>query len=63
MPEGFQKSEYVKKTGFVDIILERKEIASKIGILLSILLKKNSDITSDQNETSEISQSLTKAAS
>ena len=63
MPEGFQKSEYVKKTGFVDIILERKEIASKIGILLSILLKKNSDITSDQNETSEISQSLTKTAS
>ena len=63
LPEGFQKSEYVEKTGFVDLIVERKEIASKIGTLLSILLKQNSVITSEQNETSEDSQSLTKVAS
>ena len=63
LPEGFQKSEYVEKTGFVDLIVERKELASKIGTLLSILLKKNSDISAEQNETSEDSQSLTRAAS
>jgi len=63
LPEGFQKSEYVEKTGFVDLIVERKDIADKIGILLSILLKKNSVINSGENETSEDSQSLTKAAS
>ena len=63
LPEGFQKSEYVKKTGFVDLIVERKELASKIGTLLSILLKRNSVITSEQNETAEDSQSLTKVAS
>jgi len=63
LPDGFQKSEYVEKTGFVDLIVERKDLASKIGTLLSILLKKNSVITSEQNETSEDSQSLTKAAS
>ncbi len=63
LPEGFQKSEYVEKTGFVDLIVERKDLASKIGTLLSILLRQNSDINSEKNETSEDSQSLTKAAS
>ena len=63
LPEGFQKSEYVEKTGFVDLIVERKELTSKIGTLLSILLKRNSVITSEQNETAEDSQSLTKVAS
>ena len=63
LPEGFQRSEYVEKTGFVDLIVERKQLASKIGTLLSILLKRNSVITSEQNETAEDSQSLTKVAS
>jgi len=63
LPEGFQKSEYVQKTGFVDAIVERKDLASKIGTLLSILLKKNSDISSEQNETSEDSLPVTRAAS
>ena len=63
LPEGFQKSEYVEKTGFIDLIVERKDLVSKIGTLLSILLKQNSVISSEQNETSEDSQSLTRAAS
>ena len=63
LPENFQTSEYVQKTGFVDLIVERKDLAEKIGTLLSILLNKNSDISTEENETSEISQSLTKAAS
>jgi acetyl-CoA carboxylase carboxyl transferase subunit beta len=63
LPEGFQKSEYVEKTGFVDLIVERKDLGEKIGTLLSILLKKNSAINSLENETSENSRTLTKAAS
>ncbi len=63
LPENFQTSEYVQKTGFVDLIVERKDLASKIGTLLSILLKKNSAISTEKNETSENNQSLTKAAS
>ena len=63
LPQGFQKSEYVEKTGFVDLIVERKDLPEKIGTLLSILLKQNSVINSEENETSENSQSLTKAAS
>ena len=49
--------------GFVDLIVERKDLSSKIGTLLSILLKQNSAISSEQNETSEDSQSLSRAAS
>jgi acetyl-CoA carboxylase carboxyl transferase subunit beta len=63
LPDGFQRSEYVEKTGFVDLIVERKNLREKIRTLLSILLKKNSAITSSENETSEDSRSLTKAAS
>ena len=63
LPEGFQRSEYVEKTGFVDLIVERKDLRKKIGTLLTILLKKNSAINSLENETSEDSRALTKAAS
>ena len=63
LPEDFQKSEYVEKTGFVDLIVERKNLAEKIGTLLSILLKKNSAISTEENETPKNNQSLTRAAS
>jgi len=63
LPEGFQKSEYVRKTGFIDLIVERKDLREKIGSILSILLKKNSDIISLSDETSEDNRTLTKAAS
>ena len=62
LPEGFQRSEYVEKTGFVDLIVERKDLREKIGSLLSILLKKNSAINSSTNETTESNTSLTKAS-
>ncbi|MDA7770133.1 acetyl-CoA carboxylase carboxyl transferase subunit beta [Candidatus Pelagibacter sp.] len=63
LPSGFQRSEYVQKSGFVDMIVERKDLREKIGSLLSILLKKNSAINSSENETSEDSRTFTKAAS
>tara|TARA_X000001036_G_scaffold12632_1_gene10906 strand:- start:261 stop:1190 length:930 start_codon:yes stop_codon:yes gene_type:complete len=63
LPDNFQTSEYVQKTGFVDLIVERKDLVEKIGTLLSILLNKNSAINTEENETSENTNSLTKAAS
>ena len=63
LPENFQRSEYVEKTGFVDLIVERKNLKEKLGSLLSILLNKNSAINSFKNETSEDNRTLTKAAS
>ena len=54
LPENFQKSEYVQECGFVDLIVQRKDLQEKIGSLLSILLKKNSDINAEiSDETSE----------
>ena len=63
LPEGFQKSEYVQKTGFIDLIVQRKDLKEKISLILSILLKENSDISSKLDETSEDFSSFTKAAS
>ena len=54
LPENFQRSEYVQECGFVDLIVERKDLKEKIGSLLSILLKQNSDINNKlSDETSE----------
>ena len=63
LPENFQRSSYVQKTGFVDLIVDRKDLKEKFKTLLSILLNKKPVISTEENETSEDSQSLTKAAS
>ncbi len=41
---------------------ERKDLTKKIGTLLSILLKKNSATSTEQDETTENTQSLSKIA-
>ena len=54
LPENFQKSEHVLNCGFVDTIIQRKDLPEKIGILLSILLKKQSEVKiEDGDKTSE----------
>ena len=55
LPENFQRSEYVQDCGFVDLIVQRKDLQDKIGSLLSILLNKNSDINNAKlsDETSQ----------
>ena len=46
--------EWVEKNGFVDRVVQRKDIQKEVGNLLSILLRKNSDIHLEKlNETSE----------
>ena len=64
LPENFQTAEHTMKCGFVDTIIARKDLPEKIGILLSILLNKNSEVNStSENETSENTQQLSKVAS
>ena len=64
LPENFQRSEYVKECGFVDLIVQRRELKEKISSLLSILLKKNSDINAElSDETSETNFQTTAKAS
>ena len=60
----FQTAEFVEKHGFVDKVVPRKDIKEQISLILSILLKKNSEVHSEiSNETSENIETLTKAAS
>ena len=60
----FQTAEFVEKHGFVDRVVHRKELKNQIGKLLSILLKKNTEINSEiKNETSENIEPFTKTAS
>ena len=50
LPPDFQTAEFLLKHGFVDRIIERKNIPNEIGSLLSILLKRNSEVNSENNE-------------
>ncbi len=60
----FQTAEFVEKHGFVDKVVHRKELGEQISKLLSILLKKNSEVHSNlSNETSENIETAKKAAS
>ena len=60
----FQTAEFVEKHGFVDKVVHRKDIKEQIGLLLSILLKKNSEVKLEiSNETSEDIEPITKTAS
>ena len=54
LPQDFQTAEFVEKHGFIDKVVHRKDIKHLIGLILSILLKKNSEVNSEiNNETSE----------
>ena len=60
----FQTAEFVEKHGFVDKVVNRKDLTNEIGKLLEILLKKNSDVNSElSNETSTNIEQPSKAAS
>ena len=64
LPDGFQTAEFVEKHGFVDKVVNRKDLTNEVGKLLEILLKKNSEVNSElSNETSKNIEQPTKAAS
>ena len=64
LPLDFQTAEFVEKHGFVDKVINRKDLKDQIGLLLSILLKKNSEVKSEiSNEASEDIIPITKTAS
>ena len=60
----FQTSEFVEKHGFVDRVIQRKDIKKEISTLLSILLKRETELNSEKlNDSSDNIEPLTKAAS
>ena len=59
-----QTAEFLKKHGFIDRIVNRKDLKDELVNLLSILLKKNSEVGSGKlNETSEDFKKITTTAS
>ena len=42
LPEGFQRSEFLMKTGQVDLIVDRRELRAKISVITQLLMKKQS---------------------
>jgi acetyl-CoA carboxylase carboxyl transferase subunit beta len=63
LPDEFQTAEYVQAHGGLDLVVERKYLSSTVGILLSVLLKKNE--TQAKTETTNavsISQPLQEAS-
>ena len=64
LDENFQKSERVLECGFIDLIVERKDLSEKIATLLKILLKKNSvESAINIDETTENTRSISPIAS
>jgi len=64
LPDDFQSVEFLQKHGFIDKVVHRKELSYEIGNLLSILLKKNTEVNlNSENETSDNFEKITKAAS
>ena len=63
LPSDFQTAEYLEKHGFIDRIVNRKDLSDEIFKLLSILLKKNSEVElGGANETSENFEKITETA-
>ena len=61
---SFQKAERVLECGFIDLIIERKDLSEKIATLLKILLKKNSvESAINIDETTENTRSISPIAS
>ena len=64
LSSDFQTAEFVEKHGFVDRVVDRKDLRKEIANLLEILLKKNSEVHSKlSNETTKDVEPATKAAS
>ncbi len=63
LAQDFQSAEFVESHGFVDRVIHRKDLKKEIITLLSILLKKDSEVNSSNiNETSELSSKTREAS-
>ncbi len=41
LPEGFQRSEFLLEKGAIDMIVDRREMRERIGIVLSVLMQRH----------------------
>ena len=45
LPEGFQRSEFVLEHGFLDFIVDRKELKGKLATVFDMLLPVKAEIS------------------
>ncbi len=53
LPEGFQTSEFLLEHGFLDFIVDRSELRSKLGLVLKLLANQPAVEVSEEVTTSE----------
>ena len=53
LPSNFQKASWALEKGFIDNIIDRKDLPEKLSSLLSILLNKKSQVSSENNEQTQ----------
>lgn len=53
LPEGFQRSEFLLEHGFLDMIVDRKDLKAKLEQVFSMLKIENEDDTKESEETAE----------
>ena len=64
LPPDLQTAPWLLKKGFCDRIIDRKDLAKEVGVLLSIILKKNNEMNAEQIEEPDLSdKSIAKEAS
>jgi len=63
LPEEFQTAEYVREHGGLDLVIERKNLRSVIGTLLTVLLKKReTKVNTDTSNVVTLDSSLQKSS-
>ena len=63
LPEEFQKAEYLREHGQIDLVIERKNLRSTISTLLTVLLKKTeTQANTDASNVVTLDSSLQKSS-
>ena len=63
LPENFQRADHLLSCGFIDAIVHRKDLPEKIGLILSILLKKQSEVKVEHGDKTSEDNIKTREAS
>jgi len=56
LPEGFQRAEYLKEHGMVDMVVPRTELKDTISNLLTILMNIENSVPSDDEAAEEVAE-------
>ncbi len=56
LPEGFQRSEYLRDKGMVDMVVDRRQLKATLATLLSVLMHKRAGVKPNENEAFELTE-------